>query len=289
MLDRVLQAEFPRRDKDGRDPELEALADHAAEDIGVLMGALEAGVVVELGVGGAAEGLPMGSQAGENPVGGGVPERPRGRQAPVERDAGEDIDERSGRQFEVLDHVKELDLGSVRGDVGEIPAGWGWGPADPLAAVDAPVAHQDAADGADRWDGPEGRVLERGMNGRRAAFAQNTLVAQGITEPQDAAFDGGGRAVGSHSAAGPLGAPIDLVQPVAGGPLNPDVDRADADVEAASYRAQYRPPSHRGDHRAPPSFQRAVLSIRAPRQESFPTTLTVYRMLSLTCLPNGGT
>lgn len=81
-FDGGLEAGFTRRSEDRSNAEGQAKPDDASEGIGDIMGSLEAGVVVELGISGQAVVAPVELESGKDEVGGDVAARP-GRDKPA--------------------------------------------------------------------------------------------------------------------------------------------------------------------------------------------------------------
>jgi hypothetical protein len=111
VLHGILQAQFPGWNEDRRDTQLEAQPADPANGISVLVGTLKAGVIVKLRKAGPPVVPPVRDEPRENRRGGRPPERPCRGQPAVEREPGEDVEERSASQLEIFDHIEEVELG----------------------------------------------------------------------------------------------------------------------------------------------------------------------------------
>ena len=141
----------------------------------------------------------------------------------------EDLDVGTVLDDQALDDVEavQFDLGS--GEVGQIPAGGRRGSAGSLAAVQCAAAAQDAVDGSHRWhpgDPLRQQLLADGVgtDGPQVAVGQFAPCHENQILQGDIGAAGlvrGVRAVG----------PIDVIEALALGTLDPVRNRGDADSE----------------------------------------------------------
>ena len=122
-----LEAGFAGWRKHRDDAEAQAEVNHAAQTVGVGVGALKAGVVVELGEVGAAVGAPVFDQSGEDIVRSEAGTRPALGQLAVQRQGIEHIEHRSLFDDQAFNQIEGVEFGAALGDGGQMPAGgWRW-------------------------------------------------------------------------------------------------------------------------------------------------------------------
>lgn len=146
MLDRVLQAKFMRWHEDRGDSELKAESHHAPEGIGKRMLALKARVIVELRITGPAVCLPVGADTRDNRRSGGTRQWPRRGQASTQRNPGEDIEQWTILEPEILDDIEEIDFTEAAGNSRQMPARRWCGSSQARALIDRSIALEDATD-----------------------------------------------------------------------------------------------------------------------------------------------
>ena len=216
VFDGRLKTSFAGWGEDGSDAELQAESRHLIEAVFPVMGALEDGVVVELGVVGQAIGLPMFDQRSDRvfsgPQGGGEAVT----QATVKADDREHFDIAAALDDESLDEVKAVHFGLPVGQLGQMPSLGRRGPADAALTIeDAPAMENpsDGANGRDRiavqaaWE-----LAQLAMDGRGSVLAERRFVVQSFADAEDKVFDPLWRTAGSATpAAWPIG-PIDAIQ-----------------------------------------------------------------------------
>lgn len=171
-LDGGLEARLARRSKDRGDLESEAESDDAADGVGVLVGALEAGVVVELGVGGQADVLPVGHQRLESFPSGDEGSGPGLHQSAVERDGVEDFDIDSAANDKAGDDVEAIQFDVPLGHLRQIPASRRSGMWDSSTPIQGASPQQDSSDRANRRQ----RTV--------ALFQQLTMIAASPNSPR---------------------------------------------------------------------------------------------------------
>lgn len=113
-----LEAGFAWGSKDGNDFQLQAQAHDPTDGIGVMMSALEEGIVVELGVGREAVLAPVRGEIGQHQIGAEDRMRPGTRQAAQERDGVEDFHALATSDDQTFDAIEAIEFGLAVGDPG---------------------------------------------------------------------------------------------------------------------------------------------------------------------------
>lgn len=260
VLDRVLQAEFPGWHEDRRDAQLEAQQADPAERIPVLMRSLKAGVVVELGKAGSPVVPPVRDDSREHRGGSGPFQRPCGGEAAVQRDPGEHVEQWAIGQFEIFDHVEEIELGLPSRHHGQMPPGWGRRPPLALASIQGAPAGQDSADGAER-----GRrlppALQRRLDGPRTVLSEEAIPTQRAAQREDASFEGRRCAIGRRMAIPTMITPVHPIKPAGARSAQPVLHSGEAEIKAAGHGALTLPIANSLDQPAPLGFLRGFLLI----------------------------
>jgi hypothetical protein len=197
-LDLVLEAMLARWGEDGGDPQGQAEEGDGTEAIGMVMGTMEAQIIIELGVGGQPVRPPVGEQRilGE-PGGDGGGEKTAAKAA-VQGDGVEDLNLADALDDESLDDVEGVQLDPSRGNVGEVPTGRWWGAAEATGATDQTVAPEDIGNGgaAGQWMAG-GRLRAQGaQDGNRAIFAQGIEVTESVAQAEDVLDESSGEGMG---------------------------------------------------------------------------------------------
>lgn len=281
VLDGILETELPRGDKDGGNIELQAEPYHPTEDISMLMRSLEARVVIELSVGRAPHRLPMRDETGHDPARGRGAKGPGGGQPAVERDAREDVSERSAGELEVLQDVEEVQFGLLAGHSGQVPSWRRRRTPEPLATNEPAVPRQDAANRADTRRVGDAVGLQRAVDRRRAVLAEHTVGTQFVTQEENVMLEGQRRAIDRGAAPRRATAPVDPIQALPTRAGNPHLDGAQADAKSPSGRPHRRPAPHRSHHGATPLLKRGFLFTGSLLITRSKTPTSDYRMLSV--------
>lgn len=250
VLDGRLETSLSGRREDRDDAPLQAQAEDAAERVGPLMGPLEDGVVVELGIAGQALLPPVGDQRGDR--GFRCPRRadPTAAEAPVKAHGVEHHDVGATADNQALHEVEAVQFGLGARHGRQIPALGRRGPPDTSPAIEHATALENAPDGANRRQGLDPTFLQFAPAGGRPVFASGAGRLELLAETDDQVFDpGGGCRRGPPPATGSIGA-IDAVQAWVVGPVDPDLDGAQADAEPSGHGAQ-RPALSHGGHQGP--------------------------------------
>ncbi len=185
----------------------------------------------------------------------------------MQRHAGEHIHEWAVRDLERLDEIEAVQLCMALCHRGEVPAGWwGW-PADPPPAIEQPASLKHAADGPDRWrlsvTGTECRV-----DRDRPMLPQDAL-AQPTPKRDDGVLEL------DRDPAGPVRrpravAPVDLLEPAAGRPSDPQLDGRERDPHLARDRTLRRATTDRPDDRRAADLSRSAFCPRDRPPAVFP-------------------
>src|SRR5574340_330794 len=220
-LDGGLEARLPRRGEDRRDAQAETEPDDRSEDVRRSVAAVEADVVVELGVGRSAEGGPVLDEAAAREDAAEGRLRPGADQPAMEADPGEDLEGRATLEAQALDGVEAVELDPSGGEIGQVPARRRRGAAAALPAIEGPAAEEDAADRPDGGHPARGIMGdERGGDGDRAVLTEDARRAQRLAQGEDPLLGRGGRA--GHPPWGPRPiAEVDRRELVARGPREP--------------------------------------------------------------------
>jgi hypothetical protein len=148
-LDAALKSLLVGRGEDGHDAELLADAGDPAEGVGDVMGTLEDGVVVELGVGRQADLSPSGKHAlGGKSCRDEVCDGPGVGGFSVEGDCVEDLNVASSADDESFDDVEAVEFDVSASEVGEVPASGGRRSSHASSSIEEAVSGEDATDGA---------------------------------------------------------------------------------------------------------------------------------------------
>jgi hypothetical protein len=139
-LDLVLEAMLARWGEDGSNAHGQAEQGDGAETIGMVMWAVKAQIVIELGVGRQTVPAPVGEQRilGESSGDGRAQET--AAKAAVQGDDVEDLHLADALDEESLDDIAGVQLAPSRGDLGEVPTRRRWGAAEATEATDQTVA-----------------------------------------------------------------------------------------------------------------------------------------------------
>jgi len=229
-FDLGLEAGFARGHEHRHHAQAQTQMDHAPQAIRMAVGALEAGIIVELNVVRTTEAAPVGGQPTQH-IGGldrGV--RPRHGQAAIERDAVENIDGRAAPNDQALDHIKGVQLGLTVEQGGQIPTGRR-GRLAAARPLNLAVANQDAANGGQGGQRRDLLGAELGANRVGAVFAQGRMLLEPLTELEDATdHPPRGAVVGMRVAARSV-SPVNPIQSLAVGAADSLADHGHRDAE----------------------------------------------------------
>ena len=246
-LDRRLKSGFSRRREHRGDAEAEAPTNHATKDLREVVGSLEAGVVVELGVMGQTYIAPMIDQGLFNERCGGPLGRQGHRKPAVVRDPRQHVDERTVLNLELDNQVEAVELDPTRREAWEIPTTGRGGPSLSPATVERAVALENPID---RSDAGRRHALDRefATDGVPSVLAQGARHAKLSTYAQDRALDPTRRAI--RRCARPVRPipPVDTIEPPPARTIDSEQDRRMNHPEATSHRPDGLTPTHGRHH-----------------------------------------
>lgn len=228
-FDGGLEARLARRREDGRDLEGEADPADAPEVVGVMMGTLEPGVVVELCVSGQTKLAPVFEQGGHADPSGDRGSGPGSRQAAVKRDGVKDLHIDSAFNDKAFDDIEAIDLDLFGSDLWQVPAAGRSRPAHSSVPIQSSSPFQDSSNGANRRDLavplPSQLAVDRGVT----VLSQVAGLPKLLSQPEDFLFESRGDAIsGLTSRSREPVEPIDAVQPLPIRPTDPAVHRRGA-------------------------------------------------------------
>jgi hypothetical protein len=247
-FDGGLEAGFSRWRKDRSDLQGQAQASHSAEVIGVVVGALEPGVVIELGVARQAHLSPVLDQGEVRQFCRDGGSWPGGGQAAVKRDGVENLDIDSAFNDKASDDVEAIGFNPAGGELGQVPAAWrGWTP-NPSFAVKRSSSIQDATDGANRGDTAMSSLDQFSLDGDITELSQIAYFFELLAKSQDLFFDEpadpiGRTATGSRR---PV-RPVHSLQLFGSGAANPSAHRGEAHPKARGHSPDRSATTHGPD------------------------------------------
>lgn len=248
-LDLVLEAMFAGWREDGSDAQAQAEEGDGAEAIGVVVRAVKAQVVVELGVGGQAMLAPVKQQGVAGELGGDGGSQEAAAKAAVQGDRVEDLDFRAPLDDQSFDHIQGVQFGVALRDLGQMPTrGRGWAAQTPRGA-DQRMTLEDVGDARSAGQGWRrcGSDAQGPQDGHRSEFAQGVAMAEVMAQREDLLDEGGGES--ARAAMRTTGAVVELeaVQALLAGAVDPILDVGKGHAEAARDFAQRQPPSRQTD------------------------------------------
>jgi hypothetical protein len=180
----------------------------SADVIGVLVSALEPGVVVELGVAGQTDLTPVFHQGDVRRFCRDDGSWPGGGQAAVKGDGVKDLDIDSAFNDKAGDDIEAIGFELAGGDIGQIPAAWRrWTPHSSFAVQSSPPL-QNATDRPNRRDLAVASLNQLSPNGDITKLSKITTFFEFVAKPEDLFF---------HVVADPIGGTAGsrrLVRPV---------------------------------------------------------------------------
>lgn len=195
----VLQAVFAGGSEDGGDAQGQAEDRDGAQTIGMMVRAVKAQVVVELGVGWQTMLPPVGQQRVASESSGDGGSQVAAAQASVQGDGVEDLDFGSAFDDETFDDIEAVQLVLGVSDVGQMPARRGrWAP-EAAGPADQRVALEHIGDGGSAGQSLRARGLgaQGAQDGDRSELAQSVAVAEVVPQREDALHHGAGEGAGA--------------------------------------------------------------------------------------------
>jgi len=187
-LDLILDSVFTRRGKDGDDVQCQAKEGHGAKAVGVVVWAMKAEVVVELGIGRQAMSLPVHLEALLGDLGGdcGMLETPA--KIALQGDGIEGLDFADAFDDETLNHIEGVQFSPFSRDPGQMPAGrWGRS-AHSVGLVHQSVSFKNVGDGGAAWQRHflVGFRVQSAQDGHRTVFTQRVAFPESMAQGQNA-------------------------------------------------------------------------------------------------------
>jgi len=259
-FDGILETRLARRGEHRDNPQCQTQPTDPPDGVGELVGSLEDRIVVKLRISGqpvTAPALKQGLQRG--PSAGPLHDRSLG-QCAVQAGAGEHIDKGAVGDLQVLDEIEAVELGSSKGQIGQVPAlGRRW-PALPVHAIECAATRKHAVNRHARRNRLKRLfVLQGQADGIGPVLAQHAFLTQYISQAHDPLFQFGRRAV-----PGPTGLatfelyPVDALAPRT---RNPVGRRAHAHTEISRDRSQASPRANRLNQLTPAAFTQTFLGM----------------------------
>ena len=244
-LDSGLEARFCGRDEDGYHSQLEAYPDDPSERIGVVMGALESRVVVELAVAWQANLTPVIQDTVLRPNGLNRASLGPGSHKPsVERDGIQDIDQRSILDAKVFDDIEGIDFGVAGDGLWKVPSeGWS-GPSLTACSIEGSAAFEDTSNGPDRGDPAELGLVQFSVNSQGSILSEVTVDLQGSSQVQDLLFKVGRGSVHGACRTRGMGGEIDAIQTLRARPSEPVLNGGQTEAESPGHGPHGVPASH---------------------------------------------
>lgn len=259
-FDGGLEAGFAWRSEDRSHLERKANSGDATQIVGVMVRALEAGVVIELSVTGQTELAPVFEQSGHRDPGRDGGSGPGTCQATVKGDSVEDLHVDSAFNDKAFDDVEAIGLDPPGGHFRQVPAaGRGWS-AHPRVAIQSSSTLQDSSDGANRRDPamplPDQLAVDRGVT----VLSQVAGLPKLLSQPENFLFDSRSDAISrlTGRSSGPVG-PIDTIQPFPIRPPDPAVHRRGTQAKGSGDGSERTTSADGGDQFATEPLERVFL------------------------------
>lgn len=251
-LDGGLKAGLSRGCEDRGDIELETKADHTPERIGPLMGALEEGVVIELGVIRKSVFSPVRDERFDREFGGPGGFDPTGAESAVQADSVENHDIGSAANDEPFHEVEAVEFGLTGCDARQIPPLGRWRAPNSPAAIQRPSSQQNSTDGANGGDSLCATFFEGSMNRCRAELSEVAGLLELLAEPENEILEPETCGVSRSSSAARRIRPVHAIKSLAVRPSNPVLNRRKTHAKFPLDFPQRPSSSNLGDHRPSP-------------------------------------
>src|SRR3990172_7851489 len=256
----ILEARLARWGEHRDNPQCQTQPGDTPDGVGELVGSLEDRVVVKLCVGGQPLAAPVLNQGLQRSPCAGPLHDPGLGQCAVQAGAGEHIDKGPSRDLQVLNEIEAVELGSARGQIGEIPAPRAGRPAVPMHAIESPVTRKHSVDGDARRKLLRSTVLLQGQaDGVGPVLAQDAFIPQRTARAQDALLQPGRRAV--RGATGLTVCKRHPIKASTASERHPLAPRPPPSPEFRRSRAQASPRANRLNELAAALFDRRFLPI----------------------------
>lgn len=249
-LDRGLGPRLPWRSEDGRDAERQAEAGHAANAVLELVGSLEPGVVVELGILGQADFAPVLNETLHDGDRADRRSRPRSHETTVKRDRVQHFDIGAAFDDETLDDIEAIQLGGSTDHLGQVPTTWRSGTPHAQSSVERATTLENAPDCRPRGERVGAANFELLPNGVRPKLAKVAGLSEFSTNRQHEFLDVRRHPVGRGVSCEATIGPVDPIEPPPHRSLNPVLDRGTRHAEVTSDTSNGDATSHAIDHLA---------------------------------------
>ena len=216
----------------------------------MLVRALKARVIIELGIIGQPELAPMPQDRLSDGSGVDGRARPRAHQPPVQRDRVEDLHLRAPLDQQPRDDIEQVDLSEGGSHVGQIPAGGRSGTAHPAPGVQSPSALENPINRGQRGDVLAAPPEQLSANGGRPKLSQVTLFPQVAPNRQHPILHFSSHTVGRLPRPSRSVAEIDPIQAQILSSLEPSLNGKQADAEPLRHPAHRSAAANRSHHLA---------------------------------------
>lgn len=237
-FDLCLKPRFAWRREDRHDAQAQAKVDNPAQSSGCVMGALKAGVVIELRVVRQAASTPMFRQGCEHPCSRPSTGWPRLGQAAVEGNRIEQFDLRTIANDQAFDKIECVEFGVSGCQFRQIPAGRRGSLTLAAAMGEQSVSSEDAFDRPGAREGGKVFLLESATHSRGAELTQRAVGLEPRAEGDDALGQTLWCLIARARIASRTILPIDSIQTQTKRAVEPAVSGIDADQEAPSHGAK---------------------------------------------------
>jgi len=259
-FDSGLKAWLSRRHEDGDDSQRQAGSDDAAQSVGPAMGSIEPAIVVELGVTRQAELPPVLEEGLDCLPRGDAGAYPGSCQGTVKRDDVEHLHIDAAANDKAADNVEAIQLRLPIRHVGQIPASWRRGTADPAPSIQDSSPQQDPSDGADGRHGGCAVRQQFPMDRGGPNLPQVALRLKRLSNGDDSFFQFNRDTIGRAARTARSIAPVHAIQPLVSGSIDPSSDCRAINAEPAGNLSNRSTAPNRTDHGTAPRRRRVFFS-----------------------------
>jgi hypothetical protein len=253
-FDGGLETGFSGRSKDSGDSQAQTQTDHPSQSIAELVRALEASVVIELGIAWQAKDLPVLDHGLDRSAGKDRAIWPRSDQTSVQRYGIEDFDVDSTFDDQALDDIEAIEFMTPLGHLRQVPTGWWWGMTSPTSAIQNPAPLQDTPDGSYGRDLGSASGNHFSLDALSPVFTQDAFVLEFGAYPNYQILDAWFGTLDTMRSVRAI-LPVDSAKSFPLSSLGPVMNCGDADMKSTSDRSQRFTLTHCSYHRLTP-FER---------------------------------
>jgi len=254
VLDGRLEPRLLRRSEDRNHLQGQTEAAHAADGVGMVVGSLEHGVVVELDIGGQSMLSPVLKESFYRGFCRDCLLLPGGGQSSMEGNSVEDFHVGAAADDQPLDDIEAVQFRTTGGNLGEIPSSRRGGPANPPAAIQGPTAFQNASDGPRGKRRANTSPLQLPADRHGPVLAQGAGFLQFSPQAQHEILQGGRGLVDRLAAARKLARPVHSIEPLPSRTSYPSSDQRPGYAEPSGDLVDRVAISDRLDHCPTPRF-----------------------------------